>query len=307
LDRSGAKSLSVEVHGKRWITRLLNHGRTSETARTWAYILGYWEAWTSSVGIAIEAATRGDVEQWITEMRAGKLSSGTVRGRVSVVRNFYKWLAREGLMGSNPLEGLDPIKANRTLPRVLQDEEVRRFILATVTRRERAIAELFYATGCRRSELLGIRISDLNLVAREVLIHGKGGKDRVGLLTPSAVESLKAWLVDRAAMIANWKTTDDGQLFISRQGPLKKSRLERIVKEISGRAGIKCSAHGLRHSFATALLNGGADLMSVRDLLGHESVATTQIYTHVAMGRLREIYDRAHPRANGDQNSTVNP
>jgi site-specific recombinase XerD len=298
LELSGSQQLSVAVHGERWMARLLNHGRTPETARTWRYILGYWGAWTSSVGISIEAATSGDVEQWIAEMRAGKLSGGTIRCRVSVVRNFYKWLAREGLMEKNPMEGLDPIKVGRPLPKVMTVEEVRRYFAAAVTTRERAIVEFIYATGCRRSELLGVRLHDLNLVAGEVRLHGKGNKDRIGLLTPSAIEALRRWMDSRAELASKWTFPDDGFLFVSRQGPLKKSRLERIVKEIAVRAEMPyVHAHRLRHSFATHLLNGGADLMAVKELLGHESVATTQIYVHVAMDRLRAVYKKAHPGA----------
>jgi integrase/recombinase XerD len=217
---------------------------------------------------------------------------------VSVVVNFYRWLKKEKIMPENPMEGIDPIKAGRSLPKTMTVEEVLRYLEACVSPRERAIVEFLYATGCRRSELLGVRLADLNLMAGEVRLHGKGSKDRLGLLTPAAIAAIKGWLPARAELVQAWTVRDDGFLFVSRQGPLKKSRLERIIKEIAARAGMPyVHAHRLRHSFATHLLDGGADLRVVQELLGHENLATTQVYTHVSPGRLREAYRGAHPRA----------
>jgi integrase/recombinase XerD len=307
LQGSDSQSISVGVQGKAWISRLQNHGRTLETARTWRYILGYWGTWTGSVGIALEAATRGDLEQWMTEMRVGKLQQSTIRCRVSVVVNFYRWLKKEKIMPENPMEGIDPIKAGRTLPKTMTIEEVLRYLEACVTPRELAIVEFLYATGCRRSELLGVRLADLNLMAGEVRLHGKGSKDRIGLLTPSAIGAIKEWMKSRAEMVQAWTVRDDGFLFVSRQGPLKKSRLERFIKEIAARAGMPyVHAHRLRHSFATHLLDGGADLMDVKELLGHESVATTQIYTHVSRERLKRVHRNTHPRG-GSAPDTAGP
>ncbi len=237
----------------------------------------------------------------------------------------------------NPLARFRRIKVPKLLPRFLEVDEARKLMEATRTPRERVILELLYGSGIRAAELLGLTVDALLLDSGLVRIMGKGSKERLQPLSSFAVAALREWLPARAEALAGAarvhaealrlktegksireigaalgvsgptafkyvsrpapKKTD--ALFPGRQGPLKKSMLRKIVTDVAGRTDVdrRVYPHLLRHSFATHLLNDGADLRSVQELLGHANLATTQIYTHVSRARLVDVYKRCHPRS----------
>jgi site-specific recombinase XerD len=297
----GASSarLAIAVHGEQFLEELLNHGRSELTVKIYRYRLRYFDDWRTSVGIHLEAVTRGNIEAWISQMRGRSLSLKSIRDWVGAVRCFYEWLTDLDFLPKNPLARLKPIKVPRKVPQVLPINAIEALLKATKTTRERVIIEVLYGSGLRASELLGIRVQDLDLDSSQVLVHGKGNKERLQPLSPGAVQAIRTWLEERAVILKRTGRESERALFIGRKGRLHKSHLRNIVKALAVRAGIdtRVYPHLFRHSFATHLLEGGADLRYVQELMGHDSVGTTQIYTHVALGQLRKVYASAHPRA----------
>ncbi len=248
-----------------------------------------------------------------------RYSRQTVVRKVSAIRSFCRYLRREQLIDDDPSKLVRGPKLARRLPACLDREEVQRLFDATelpvgdenadsLSRvRDRAILESLYATGMRVSELSAAKVGDVNFDAMEMRVFGKGSRERVVLLNQTAIAKLKRYIDARASAErtnnANPEKTvpaPDEPMFVSRQStPLSTRSVHRIVLKYARLAGLTkvITPHTLRHSFATHLLEGGADLRVVQDLLGHSSISTTQIYTHVSMERLRRIYLASHPRA----------
>jgi len=299
LDRTfSAEPLSIATHGESWLRELLNHGRSPETAKLYRYCLSYFGRWLDSAGIPVADVSRSDVEEWIESMRAGRLSPATIRQRVTIARDFYRWLVGYGLLEKDPLYLIGRIKVPRKLPEILRPPDIQRILSACADTRERVIIEMLYATACRKAELIAMRLQDLDLEGRTVRLMGKGRKERVALIHDRAVEAVRAWLPDRDKIATRFKVPTD-RLLVGRMGPLKKTQVLTIVHAVASRAGInrRVFVHLFRHSAAVALMDNGARIEEVKDILGHESIATTQIYTQVSTARLRAVYDRAHPRA----------
>ena len=256
--------------------------------------------------------------------RAGKARSSVAR-KLSALRTFVKYLRREEVLDHDPTAMAVAPKRDQTIPTHLSEPEMARLIEMPSTadplgRRDRAILELFYASGLRLSELVGIDLEDLNLAGRMVRVMGKGGKERLLPFNQSALTALRAWLADRAAIlaarqararqrraVAPRKTAPGARqkapadpLFLNARGGRLTGRsvdrmLRRYVAQCSTRLGI--SPHALRHSFATHLLQRGADLRAIQELLGHSRLSTTQRYTHVNAAQLLDVYRKSHPRA----------
>lgn len=232
-------------------------------------------------------------------------SRPTVARKISAIRSFYRYLRREQLIDDDPSKLVRGPKLSRRLPACLDREEVTRLLLApddsSLGVRDRALMEVLYASGMRVSELCGLRISDYNASAKEMRVLGKGSRERVVLLNDSAQAWLERYLADHWSKLAGGRQPQpDNPLFVSRQATRLSSRsVHRIVLKYARLAGIAkpITPHTLRHTFATHLLEGGADLRVVQDLLGHTTISTTQIYTHVSLDRLRRIYMTSHPRA----------
>jgi integrase/recombinase XerC len=243
--------------------------------------------------------------------KAGKARASVAR-KLSGLRTFIKYLRREDIIEHDPAAMAVAPKRDQTIPTHLSEPEIARLIETPDTgdplgRRDRAILELFYASGLRLSELVAIDLEDLNLSERMVRVMGKGGKERILPFNQSTVAALKAWMKDRAAIMATRpprgrarpsKTLDP--LFINYRGTRLTGRsvdrlLRRYVARCSTRMGI--SPHALRHSFATHLLQRGADLRAIQELLGHARLSTTQRYTHVNAAQLIDVYRKSHPRA----------
>ena len=241
----------------------------------------------------------GVVRAYMAELYRLGQSRATVARKLSALRTFTKFLRREGWIESDPIVLAASPKREQKVPAHLSVEEMSRLLEMPDTslplgRRDRAILELFYASGLRLSELVGIDLEDINLSARMVRVMGKGAKERLVPFNQSATAALKAWLKDRSAL------TRGEALFVNaRGGRLMGRSIQRLVaRYVSGcstRFGI--SPHALRHSFATHLLQNGADLRAIQELLGHVQLSTTQRYTHVNAAQLLEVYRKAHPRA----------
>ncbi len=233
-------------------------------------------------------------------------SRPTVARKISAMRSFYRYLRREQLIDEDPSKQVRGPKLTRRLPACLDKEEIVRLLMSPDTNsvlgvRDRALMEVLYATGMRVSELCGLRVQDYNQEAMEMRVLGKGGKERVVLLNQSAHSWLKKYLSETWTKLAEGRTPQaEHPLFVSRQATRLSSRsVHRIVMKYALKAGINkpITPHTLRHTFATHLLEGGADLRVVQDLLGHTTINTTQIYTHVSLDRLRRVYMNTHPRA----------
>jgi integrase/recombinase XerD len=232
-----------------------------------------------------------------------RYSSATVARVLAAVRGFHKFLVREGVSRADPAEPVGSPRVPRSLPRALPVEDVERLLAAipadgAIASRDQAILELLYAAGLRISELTSLDVDDLDLEERSVRCIGKGSKERIVPLGRAAVDSLKRYLTQARPGLA--KTASGAAVFLNARGTrLTRQGCWKLLKKHAAAAELRrrISPHTLRHSFATHLLDGGADIRVVQELLGHASVSTTQVYTLVSRERLREVYDSAHPRA----------
>jgi integrase/recombinase XerC len=240
---------------------------------------------------------------WLADLDARELSRATIQRRLSAVRSLYKHMLRRGLVLSAPTAGLPRRRGERKLPRALALEEVEALLAAPdagtpAGRRDRALLELMYSAGTRASEAVGLDRGDLDLERGLARVRGKGRKERLCVVGSHAQRALREYLLDPLRPAPARGAAD--ALFLGPRGTRLTTRtLQRIVEDNALRAGLakKPTPHMLRHSFATHLLDAGADLRSVQGLLGHAHLTTTQIYTHVSIERLREVYEKAHPRS----------
>ncbi|HEU5196719.1 MAG TPA: site-specific tyrosine recombinase XerD [Methylomirabilota bacterium] len=250
-----------------------------------------------------DAATPDDVVGWIERLRKRGLAPASVARRLSAVRGFYRHLLRDGAVRRDPTEHLEAPRRLRPLPRALSRESAFALVEAPDTARpagvrDRAILELLYATGMRASECLGLTLEDLNLSAGYVVCQGKGGKQRLVPVGGEALLWVRRYL--KEVRPRDTRRRDCGRLFVNpRGGPLSRQSLWTVVRRAASGAGLKrrVSPHMLRHSFATHLLEGGADLRAVQAMLGHADISTTQIYTHLPTSALKRMYRAFHPRA----------
>jgi integrase/recombinase XerC len=247
----------------------------------------------------------GMIRQFMGELYRQGQSRASVARKLSAFRTFVKFLRREGWIESNPAALAVSPRREIKVPAHLSVDEMSRLLEIPDTseplgRRDRAILEFFYASGLRLSELVGLDLEDVNLSGRIVRVLGKGAKERLIPFNESTRNALRAWLQDRAAICDDSKRVD--ALFVNFRGTRLTGRsVQRLVAKYvtacSTRFGI--SPHALRHSFATHLLQRGADLRAIQELLGHVQLSTTQRYTHVNVAQLLEVYRKAHPRAKG--------
>lgn len=251
----------------------------------------------------VTALDRAEVPRYLLALREAGLSPRSVARHLSAIRQFHRFLVREGHATADPTSHLESPRPWRRLPTVLSRDEVDRLLAPRQARtpqefRDRAMLELMYASGLRVSELVGLRLADLNLTVGVVRVLGKGNKERLVPLGAAAMESLRAYLAQGRPRLE--KRRPSLQLFLGRHGRgLTRQMFWQLLKRYVRAAGITkpVTPHTLRHSFATHLLEGGADLRSVQLMLGHADIGTTQIYTHVSRAHLKATYDKYHPRA----------
>jgi integrase/recombinase XerD len=245
---------------------------------------------------------RATLTMYLLAARRRGLAPSTVARRLAAVRGWTAFLLREGIIADDPALDVTPARRPRRLPDVLTVEEVERLLAQPrgeepLAVRDRAMLELLYAAGLRVSELVGLDVADVHLDQEYVRCLGKGGRERVVPIGSAAVRALRQYLRGARPRLARGRAP--AALFLNaRGGRLSRQRVWMLLRAYAAAAGLRrrLGPHTLRHSFATHLLEGGADLRAVQELLGHASVATTQMYTHLARGHLREVYRRAHPR-----------
>jgi len=245
-----------------------------------------------------------DLRHYLAHMRRQGAARTTVARKVACLRSFYKFLIREGVVSDNPATSLTLPRRRQRLPTFLDEAEVLRLLespdrTTVAGRRDRAILETLYSTGMRIGELAAVNIEDVDLIGEVVKARGKGKKERLVPLGRPAIEALRDYLAVRSA-IARGRRVHRRALFINKAGGrLSERGIRRIFNKYARAAGLsdQVSPHTLRHSFATHMLNRGADLRAVQELLGHASIATTQVYAHVTTEKLKKVYHKAHPRA----------
>ncbi|GIW82962.1 MAG: tyrosine recombinase XerC [Gemmatales bacterium] len=238
---------------------------------------------------------------WLNEQGYAK---STVARRLAAVRSWFRFLCRRGQLDANPAEGIRGPRHGRQLPHFLGEEDLRRLLstpddATPLGIRDRAILETLYSAGLRVSELTGLNVADVDLDSGIATVRGKGKRERLALFGPPALKALKLWLEQRSLLLERLGK-QQGALFLNKNGTrLTPRSVGRLLAKHLAVAGLdpRSSPHSLRHSFATHLLDRGADIRSVQELLGHRSLGTTQIYTHVTTHRLRDSYHKAHPRA----------
>jgi integrase/recombinase XerC len=260
-----------------------------------------------SGGRGVEALDLQVLRAWLAAQRTGGASRTTLARRSAAVRTFTAWAHRRGHLATDPGARLAAPRPHRTLPSVLRQDQASDLLQASgsgaaqqdpVALRDHALLELLYATGVRVSELCGLDVGDVDLDRRVVVVLGKGAKERTVPFGQPAEKAVRAWLAHgRPALVR--PSSPPALLLGARGGRFQPASVRRIVHEALGAipGAPVMGPHGLRHSAATHLLEGGADLRSVQELLGHATLATTQLYTHVTVERLKAIHDRAHPRS----------
>jgi len=251
---------------------------------------------------SIAELNRGNLREylaWLVDI--GYVRSSVVR-KLSTLRGFLKWLVRDGIIETDPLPRRGVVNKDKKLPRFLSKREVNKIfdavdVTSPIGLRDSALIELIYAAGLRVSEAHNLNLSDINLANQELVVTGKGSKQRLALIGKPATNAIKKYI--KYARVKFDQTGNEKALFINRYGlRLTQRTIQKRVNHYSKMAGLKdVHTHTLRHSFATHLLDGGADLRVVQELLGHSSPSTTQLYTHVTDSEAKQIYLSAHPRA----------
>jgi integrase/recombinase XerC len=277
-------------------------------------VKSYREDLTQALGFARDRLRKSHVtaEDWNTRLVRAFVaflhekgySKATVARRLAAVRSFGKFLCRQGVLNENPAKGLRGPRQDKKLPHFLTPDAIQKLLAAPSEadwpgRRDRAMLETLYSAGVRVSELVGLNLLDLELPDGVVTVRGKGKKERLALLGPAAVRAVSRWLDDRKQLLDRVRRDTDAVFLNKAGGRLTTRSVGRLLAKHLRAAGLdpRTSPHTLRHSFATHLLDAGADIRGVQELLGHKSLVTTQVYTHVTTKRLQESYKKAHPRA----------
>ena len=304
----------------RYLRSLAARDTSTHTQRSYRSTLTAYLDWLEARGVDWRAPSRADLRAYLAELGARTARSSTAQ-RLAAIRSFHRFAAREGLAAGDPWGAIATPRLPRRLPRVLEVDQVERLLAATdadldgppgrtpseltiaIALRDRALVETAYAAGLRISELAAADMGSLDLRRGEIRVLGKGRKERVGLLGRPARAALSGYFDEGRPILVGrggGGAVAPTEIFLNhRGGPLGVRGLRYRLDLLRRRAGLPVgvSPHTLRHSFATHLLEGGADLRVVQELLGHESLATTQVYTHVSPARLRAAYRGAHPRA----------
>ena len=274
-------------------------GLSKLTLESYSRDLARLNSWATKNGKNVVDLNRGDLRKWIASLSRDGLAPTSVARAVSAVRGFYKFLMLDGHIKFHPAEDLDTPQRFNYLPKFLTEDEINLLFSAPDVSteegiRDRAILELMYATGLRVSELVNLRQQSIDLMSGLVVCYGKGGKERRVPLGKSSIH----WLQQYLAVKAGYGKPASPYVFLYRGKQFTRQLAWSMIKGRAEQVGIKnVSPHTLRHSFATHLLQHGADSRSVQALLGHSDISTTQIYTHITDGHLRSAYNRHHPRA----------
>jgi integrase/recombinase XerD len=289
-----------------WLDHLrVERGLAENTLLAYGRDLARLQAFAEDRGLPILGLVQADLVAYLGSLREQGLGPRSQARRLFSARAFFRFAAREGLVEQDPTENLRPPKAFRALPRYLTPRQVETLLAAPdvespVGLRDRAILEVMYATGLRASELTGLTVEGLDMDLGLVRVLGKGGKERLVPLGREARRWVRRYIGEAREDLARARGRSAGLLFLSRGGGrLSPTGLWGLVRRHAVTAGVErvLTPHVLRHSFASHLLERGADLRALQAMLGHADISTTQIYTHVTRERLRKLYDKFHPRA----------
>ena len=286
------------------------------TAAAYVHDVGEFVVWAERAGLGgPDAVSRVTLRRYLAYLATRRLARRTIARKAASLRRYFGWLRRTGVLAADPSAHLTAPRGDARLPRVLRGAELDSLLrpppeppapapgtggsvatrrLAAVATRDSAVVELLYGSGLRVAELCGLRIGDLDLRRKRLMAWGKGAKQRQVPMSAPSVDAVRAWLVRGRPVLATGESPAEA-LFLNQRGRALGPRDVRRI--LDRRAASPTHPHALRHTFATHLLDGGADLRAVQELLGHADLATTQIYTHVSKERLRAVYDATHPRA----------
>lgn len=283
-------------------------GRSANTLAAYRRDLTGYCAWLGEQATDVQRVMPADVDRFVDHRRAGGVAASSLARQMAAIRTFHRFMVSESHRVDDPTVDFEGVKVPAGIPKPLSEEEVESLIAAVVgddpvSRRDRALLELLYATGARISELCGLSLGDIDLEAGMIRLYGKGSKERLVPVGSLAREAVHRWLTDGRDSLspARWARRGDADaVFLNtRGGRLGRQAAYAIVVRHGERAGLTShlSPHVLRHSCATHMLDHGADLRIVQEMLGHASISTTQVYTRVSQERLFDQYRSAHPRA----------
>jgi integrase/recombinase XerD len=287
----------------------VERGRSRNTLSAYRRDLGAYIAWLPERGVELASVASTDIAAFLSARTAGGAAPASVARGAAAVRQFHRYLAAEGHRADDPAALLDKPRVPQGIPKPLSEDEIGQLLASTegdgaLDLRDRAMVELMYATGMRVSELCGLSLGDLDLEEQLVRVFGKGSKERIVPFGRPAARAIATWLGEpgRGALTPKaWARRGDAEaIFLGARGRrLTRQNVWNVLHQRAERCGLahKMSPHVLRHSCATHLLDHGADLRIVQELLGHASISTTQVYTKVSQERLWEVYRHAHPRA----------
>jgi len=276
------------------------------TLRAYTSDLNRFTEWAARNDVDVLGATHRSLRRYLAELDAARYARSTVARRLSAVRAFYSYLVETEVLSSDPSTVLATPKVPRRLPRIVPEDDLRQLLDAPDATtpagvRDRALLELLYASGARVSEIATLRIGSVDLASGQLTVVGKGSKERMIPIHPLAVDVLRRYLRDGRPALAKSPSLDRSDaVFLSTRGrPMSADAIRRVFKRylmaVGSASGL--TPHAMRHTFATHLLEAGADLRTIQELLGHVALSTTQIYTHVSTGRLQDVHASSHPRA----------
>ena len=302
------RAVNKSVTAERWLDSYIEYLRSEchlaeNTVDAYGRDIRRFSEWVGKR--SLPKLTISQLSDYVAWLGKFNLAPASVARAIVSVKMFFKYLQLEGVLLENKAELLGSQKLWQRIPEVISPKGIDAFLKAprkveTYYWRDRALLEMLYATGCRASEISNLRLRDLHLSERFCKCHGKGNKQRLAPLGDAAIDAVEAYLQRQRPRLARVRPSETDWVFLSRGGRrLRREAIWELVKKYAKIAGIssKVSPHTLRHSFATHVLMGGADLRQVQEMLGHASIATTQIYTHVDQTRLKKVHRQFHPRA----------
>jgi integrase/recombinase XerD len=285
----------------------VERGASPNTIAAYRSDLARYLAFLDDRGIgSVDDIARDDVAAWIGALRAAGAAPSTIERRVAAVKSFHRFLVREGVTTNHPTAALPLPQVPQRLPDVVSIDDIERLLAqpfadGPVGHRDRTLIEVLYGCGVRVSELVGLDLRDVELTEGYIRVFGKGSKERVTPIAGTAAAALQGYLVHGRPFLrtkSGARRQDPDAVFLNvRGGRLTRATVHALVHMYGGRVGLDLHPHTLRHSFATHLLEGGADLRALQEMLGHADISTTQVYTHVDRSHVREEYLSTHPRA----------
>ena len=238
----------------------------------------------------INLVTRIHISSFIMDLRENNISQSSISRKVSALKSYFKWASANEYIKSNPISSFEPAKLPKHLPKVLSINDIKNIMSQNLTPTERVVVELLYSCGLRVSELCSLKLNDINLKAQNIICTGKGSKDRIVPFGDCAKKVINTYKETRDRILSEHNLTSDLFLIFETGRKITRQDVYRIIHKLGEKLHKSISPHTLRHTFATHLLENGADLRVVQELLGHSDVSTTQLYTHVSKKRLKEIY-----------------